>query len=418
MRSMFGGIDFGTSNSTVGIVRDGAAQLVPLEGGHVTLPSAIFYNFEDGGTYFGRRAVEDYAANSEGRLLRALKSVLGTSLINEKTRVQARQLAFTDIIGSFISHLKARLDSANGGPTENIVLGRPVRFVDEDEAADRDAQDALEKAARAQGFRHIAFQFEPIAAALDYEQSVEREEIALIADIGGGTSDFSVVRVSPEARRRSDRQGDVLANLGIHIGGTDFDKLLSMATVMPALGFGTPTADGKRNLPVSYFFDLATWQRINLLYTNRAATDLRQIMREAARPDLVTRMIDIVAHRQGHALAGRVERAKIALTGSDETRIDLPLFDDRLSLPVSADGLREAIGDAADRVAATAAAAVAAAGLTPDRVDTLFLTGGSAMIPLVRAGLTRVIPEARIVEGDVFGSVGLGLALDAARRFA
>ncbi len=417
MRSMFGGIDFGTSNSTVGIVRDGAARLLPLEGDHVTLPSAIFYNFEDGRTYFGRRAIDDYTANSEGRLLRALKSVLGTSLINEKTRVQARQLAFTEIIGSFIAHLKSRLDGANGSPTENVVLGRPVRFVDEDEAADRDAQDALEKAARAQGFRHIAFQFEPIAAALDYEQSVEREEIALIADIGGGTSDFSVVRVSPEARRRSDRQGDVLANMGVHIGGTDFDKLLSMAAVMPALGFGTPTSDGKRNLPVSYFFDLATWQRINLLYTNRAATDLRQIMREAARPDLVARMIDIVAHRQGHALAGRVERAKIALTDADETRIDLPLFDGRLSVPVSADGLRDAIENAADRVAATAAATVAAAGLTPDRVDTLFLTGGSTMIPLVRQGLTALMPGARIVEGDVFGSVGLGLALDAARRF-
>lgn len=417
MHPTFGGIDFGTSNSTVGIVRDGAAQLVPLEGEHVTLPSAIFYNFEDDRTYFGRRAIEDYTLNSEGRLLRALKSVLGTALIHEKTRVKARQLAFSDIVGSFLAHLKGKLDAANDGRTDSVVLGRPVHFVDEDPAADRAAQDELEKAARAQGFRHIAFQFEPIAAALDYEQSVGQEEIALIADIGGGTSDFSVVRVSPQARKRADRQGDVLANSGVHIGGTDFDKLLSMAVVMPHLGFGTPTADGKRNLPVSYFFDLATWQRINLLYANKAGSDLRQIMREAARPELVERMIDIVTHRQGHALAGRVERAKIALTAEQQTAIELPLAAEKLAVEATAGDLDRAILEAAGRVGATAAATIRAAGLTPERIDTLFLTGGSTMIPLVRDSLTGLMPNARIVKGDVFGSVGLGLALDAARKF-
>ncbi|MDP3896899.1 MAG: Hsp70 family protein, partial [Mesorhizobium sp.] len=277
MRPIFGGIDFGTSNSTVGIAEDGRARLVALEGEHVTMPSAVFFNFEDDRTYFGRRAIEDYTLNSEGRLLRALKSVLGTALIHEKTRIKARSMMFSDIIGTFVGHLKTRLDAATGGDTESVVLGRPVHFVDGDEVADRAAEGELEKAARAQGFRHIAFQFEPIAAALDYEQGVSREELALIVDIGGGTSDFSIVRVSPEGARRADRKGDVLANTGVHVGGTDFDRLLSVAQVMPQLGHGTPTKDGKRNLPVSYFFDLATWQRINSLYTNRAMVDLRQI---------------------------------------------------------------------------------------------------------------------------------------------
>ena len=417
MQPSFGGIDFGTSNSTIGIIRDGRPQLVTLEGDSVTLPSAVFFNFEDDRTYFGRRAIEDYTLNSEGRLLRALKSVLGTSLIHEKTRIKARSMAFTDIIGIFIDHLKGKLEAAVGGPVESVVLGRPVHFVDGDEPADRAAQGELEAAARARGFKHIAFQFEPIAAALDYEQTVEREELALIVDIGGGTSDFSIVRVSPDGARRADRKGDVLANTGVHVGGTDFDRLLSIARVMPELGYGTPTKDGKRNLPVSYFNDLATWQRINQLYPNKANVDLRQIRQEAAQPHLVERMIDIVRHRQGHALAGLVERAKIDLTEQAETVIDLPLTEEKLGIALTAGQLDAAIAAAVQRIVDQMAETVRAAGLVPAQIETLFLTGGSTAIRQVRDAVERMFPHAKVVKGDVFGSVGLGLALDSQRKF-
>ncbi len=417
MQSSFGGIDFGTSNSTIGVIRDGRPRLVALEGDHVTLPSAVFFNFEDDRTYYGRRAIEDYTLNSEGRLLRALKSVLGSSLIHEKTRIKARSMLFTDIIGLFLKHLKTRLDEAAGDDVGRVVLGRPVHFVDGDEEADRAAQSQLELAARAQGFRDIEFQFEPIAAALDYEQSVSKEELALIVDIGGGTSDFSIVRVSPDGARRADRKGDVLANSGVHVGGTDFDRLISIATVMRALGYGTPTKDGKRNLPVSYFNDLATWQRINQLYSNRAMTDLRQIRQEAAEPHLVERMIDIVRHRQGHALAGRVEQAKIDLTTRPATSIHLPLAGEKVDIALTQEWMNAAIAPATARVVETASATVRDAGLEPAQIETLFLTGGSTGIPQLRDAIRALFPGARVVEGDAFGSVGLGLALDAQRKF-
>ncbi|MDQ6432466.1 Hsp70 family protein [Mesorhizobium sp. LHD-90] len=417
MKPDFGGIDFGTSNSTAALFENGKPRLVALEGGHVTMPSAVFFNFEDDRTYFGRRAIEDYTANSEGRLLRALKSVLGTSLIREKTRIKARSMAFTDIIGGFVAYLKERLEEDAGRDIDKIVLGRPVHFVDEDEAADGQAQAELEKAARAKGFRHISFQFEPIAAALDYEQGVQKEELALIVDIGGGTSDFSIVRVSPERAKAADRKDDILANAGVHVGGTDFDRLLSIAAVMPELGYGTQTKDGKRNLPVGYFFDLATWQRINLLYTSKAMSDLRQIRYEAARPDLVERMIDIVRHRQGHALAAKVEMAKIALTDEAVTRIELDMLDEKLSLPVSAADLARAIANAVQRIADTVTRTLRDAGVGAERIDTLFLTGGSTAIPQVREGILAMFPKASVVQGDMFGSVGLGLAIDARRKF-
>jgi hypothetical chaperone protein len=417
MKPDHGGIDFGTSNSTVAVFDNGKPRLVALEGDHVTMPSAVFFNFEDDRTYFGRRAIEDYTANSEGRLLRALKSVLGTSLIREKTRIKSQSMAFTEIIGGFIAYLKERLEQDAGREIDKVVLGRPVHFVDEDETADRQAQAELEKAARGRGFKHISFQFEPIAAALDYEQSVRREELALIVDIGGGTSDFSIVRVSPERAKAVDRKDDILANAGVHVGGTDFDRLLSIAAVMPELGFGTPTKDGKRNLPVGYFFDLATWQRINLLYTSKAMNDLRQIRYEAARADLVERMIDIVRHRQGHALAAKVEKAKIALTDFSEARIELDMLDDKFSLPVTAADLARAITSAVQRIADTVTRTLEDAGVPADRIDTLFLTGGSTAIPQVREGILAMFPGASVVQGDMFGSVGLGLAIDAQRKF-
>lgn len=417
MKPTHGGIDFGTSNSTAGFAGANGPRLVALEDVHVTIPSAVFFNFEDDRTYFGRRAIEDYTANSEGRLLRALKSVLGTSLIREKTRIKAHSIAFSDIIGGFVGYLKERLEAGAGGPIDNIVLGRPVHFVDDDEKADAEAQAELEKAARSRGFRNIAFQFEPIAAALDYEQSVRREELAFIVDMGGGTSDFSIVRVSPERARATDRKDDILANAGVHIGGTDFDRLLSMAAVMPELGFGSSTKDGKRNLPAGYFFDLATWQRINLLYTQKAMSDLRQIRYDAARPELVERMIDVVRHRQGHALAARVEKAKIALTDLPETSIDLDMLEDRFSVPLTAQGLAAAIDAAVTRVTDTVARTLDGAGVPAARIDTLFLTGGSTAVPYVRDRIVGLFPGARVVQGDMFGSVGLGLAIDAHRKF-
>ncbi len=418
MRQAFGGIDFGTSNSTVGVIRDGKARLVALEGEQATLPSAIFFNFEDGHTYFGRRAIGDYTDSVEGRLMRSLKSVLGSSLVNEKTRIKARLLGFTEIIGFFIGHLKKQLEQDAGGPVERVVLGRPVQFVDDDAQADAKAQAELEKAARAQGFKHIAFQFEPIAAALDYEQKVSREELALIVDMGGGTSDFSVVRVSPERARSVDRKDDILANRGVHIGGADFDRLLSIAHVMPELGYLTPTKDGKRNLPASYFIDLATWQRINLVYTSKAMNDLRQIRYEAVRADLVDRFIEIVEHRYGHAMAGLVERAKIALTLQPAAEVKVSLPGARFAAEITRTGLEQTIAADIDRVSATVRQTIQDAGVEASDITAVFLTGGSTAVPLARRRILSLVPQASVIEGDMFGSVGLGLALDAQRKFA
>ena len=412
------GLDFGTSNSTLGRSGvDGHPDLLALEGGSRTIPSVLFFNFEDDRLYFGRAAIAEYVSGADGRLMRSLKSVLGTALYGDTTRIKARRLGFGEIIGSFVGELKCRAEAELGSELTQVVMGRPVHFVDDDPQADAEAQDQLEAAVRAQGFEEIAFQFEPIAAALDYERQVSGEKLALIVDLGGGTSDFSVVRVSPERSGLADRSGDILSTAGVHIGGTDFDRLLSMAKVMPELGLGSETRDGKRFLPVAPYVDLSTWHRINRLYDAKALRDLRSTIREAAEPDMMETMVELVEDRLGHRLIGRVEEAKIALSDAAATDFVFPVRDRTISTTITAEELGEALAASIRRLEATIIETLRRAGVGPDAVDSLILTGGSTLVPAVAGRLQALFPEADVVRTDVLGSVGLGLALEAKRVF-
>jgi hypothetical chaperone protein len=417
MVAAFCGIDFGTSNTTVGISDHAKAHLLPLEQDHLTLPSAMFFDFEDHAVHYGRNAIDLYLRGHDGRFMRALKSILGTALIHEKTYIRQKAVPFSSILGFYFANLKRRIESHLGHDVSEVVLGRPVRFVDKDDAADAEAQHSLEEIAREQGFAHIAFQYEPIAAALDYEQQVAREELVLIVDIGGGTSDFSIVRVSPERRGKAERGDDILANGGIHIGGTDFDRLLSLKCVMPHLGFGSYTADRKRHLPTLYYHELATWHRINQLYKKNVLPELRQIRYEAEQRDLVDRFIRIVEDRQGHTIAIGVEQAKIALTAASKATAELANQGDWAKFRFTRKQLDAAIADSVDRVVATVRRLLDDARIKAGDINTIFLTGGSSMVPALRSGILSLFPDARTAESDLLGSVGIGLALDARRKF-
>lgn len=418
MTSPVCGLDFGTSNSTVTVLdAQGVPRLLPLEDGKPTIPSVLFFNFEEDVVRFGRHAVREYVSGVDGRMMRSLKSILGTDLFDDRTRIKARNIPFTEILGTFIAHLRQQAEATLGRGIDSVVVGRPVRFVDDDDKADAEAQRQLEGAIRAEGFKHIAFQFEPIAAALDYEQQVTSEELALIVDIGGGTSDFSVIRLSPERARSADRAADILATAGVHIGGTDFDRLLSLAKAMPELGYQTPTADNKRVLPSAPFYDLATWHRINRLYNAKTIAELRQTRNEARYPERVDGMLAIVQNRLGHALAGAVEEAKIALTDSQTSLLSFDSAEAELTVAISRDELADAIARAVGRIDDAITTTLAAAGIPASAIQTLMMTGGSTQIPAIMERLRARFPHARFAATDAFGSVGLGLALDGKRKF-
>lgn len=411
------GIDFGTSNSSIGVCDAGGPRLLPIQQGATSVPTALFFSLDDNSTTFGHEALERYFARESGRYLRAIKSVLGTSLFEETTQAKRRRYTFGEIIAAFLRFLRTSAGDSLGAPPTSVVLGRPAFFVDDNPEADAAAQRQLEAAARTAGFENIAFQFEPIAAALDYEQSVRTEEIALVADIGGGTSDFSVVRVSPERARAGDRRQDILGFTGVHIGGTDFDRQLSVASVMPALGLGSPLRRKGLDAPAWYFLDLATWHRIGFLYDQKVLTQVRGVLRDSAQPQKIERLLRVLENRKGHELLAAVEAAKIELSNADLAKLDLDDSVGGLSKTITRAELDKAIAHDLQRIRSRIGEVLRLAGLTPEAVSAVFLTGGATRMPSVRNAIAAAVPAARLTAGDAFGSVATGLALDAARRF-
>ena len=238
------GIDFGTSNSAVGWHRPGLSSLLALEEDKPTIPSAIFFHDEDAGVSYGRAALSDYLAGYDGRLMRSMKNLLGSSLIDSHTEIRGRAVPFRALLTHFIQELRTRAQHAAGREFTSVVMGRPAFFVDGDEAADKAAQDTLGEIAAAVGFTHIEFQYEPLAAAFDYESQISREELVLVIDIGGGTSDFSLIRLGPGRAAMADRRSPLERVLD-HISGRERPVLsprerasLIRRVVDEALGLG------------------------------------------------------------------------------------------------------------------------------------------------------------------------------------
>jgi hypothetical chaperone protein len=410
------GLDFGTSNTTLGTIDGHAPILAVLEAEQTTVPSAIFYEV-DGAVLIGRRAIDAYVEGAPGRLMRSLKSVLGTSLIDETTRLGRERVRFRDVIAYYLGAVKRRAEQATGRELRSVVHGRPVHFVDNAPEADRQAEQTLKAIAHDVGFDEVTFQFEPIAAALDYERQIASEEVALIADIGGGTSDFSIVRLGPERHGKADRSADILANDGVRIGGTDFDRQLSLGVVMPLFGFGSAMKRAGLDVPSSYFHDFATWSNINRMYEPRVLTAIRQVRHEASEPQLLDRLLRVVEEQRGHTLAMEVEDAKIALSEKRRAEISLEWVAPGLSAAITRPDLVSHTTLLAERVAARIRNCLAQANLAADDIDAVFLTGGSVKLAHVRKAITEAVPSARIVEGDIFGAVGKGLTLEALRRY-
>jgi hypothetical chaperone protein len=410
------GIDFGTSNSAAAWrAGDGPARPLQLEGEHFALPTALFFNAEDRRVHFGRDAVAQYLTGADGRLMRSLKSLLGSALLLEKTEVNGQAISFQDIIGIFLKEIVARARQQTGAAPTRVVLGRPVHFVDDDPARDALAQQMLLQAAHAAGLANVSFQLEPIAAAFDYEQRITRDSVVLVADIGGGTSDFTVVRLGPaRARPGADRTQDILATRGVHVGGTDFDQKLSLEHAMPLLGF-RHIGPGQREVPSAVFFDLATWHLIHWRYVPRALREAQALRVNYTDLNLHRRLMTVLDERLGHHLANDVEQAKIATSQTGGAAVlDLGYIERGLRSGFDAGAMAQYLQALLARVVQCAQECVQAAGLQPSDLTAIYLTGGSsALMPFQRA-LQAAFGDTPLVEGDLFGGVAAGLVYGAA----
>jgi hypothetical chaperone protein len=265
----------------------------------------------------------------------------------------------------------------------------------------------------------VRFQFEPIAAALDYESRLrpdEGERLVLVADIGGGTSDFSVVRASARAHERVDRRDDVLANHGVHVAGTDFDRAVNLAKIMPVLGYNGTGPEG-RPVPSKIYFDLATWHLINTTYTPNRIAELKMMRRMYNDHEAHRRLMQVLNHHRGHDLAACAESAKIAVSESGTATIDLGFVEPGLYVPVDDHELRVALDHDVERIVATARESVRLAQLDPDQIGAVYFTGGSTGLDFLVDRIGAAFPAAGVVRGDRYSSVVSGLAITAQRRF-
>jgi hypothetical chaperone protein len=405
------GIDFGTSNSAVSWANHGeTAQLLQIEGEAINLPTAVFFNAEDHCTHFGRDAVAQYLSGTEGRLMRSLKSLLGSPLLLETTEVNGHAVSFLDIVAIFLAELRERASEELGDEPTRVVMGRPVHFVDDSPERDALAQSSLEEAAYRVGFEHVSFQLEPIAAALDYERRLTREGLVLVVDIGGGTSDFTVVRLGPAHMHKVNRSSDILATSGVHIGGTDFDQKLSLGQVMPLLGYRHLGPQG-REVPHRVFLDLSTWHLIQWQYLPRALSQTQNLRTNYSDPALHRRLMTVLKHREGHRIAYEVEQAKIRCSVSGAaTSLDLSFLEPDLSASMAPADMQDHLAAQLARTVACARECVQRAGLTDGDLSAVYLTGGSSALQPFQRALQAEFAGVPLVEGDLFGGVASGLA--------
>ncbi len=426
MHNDYCAIDFGTSNSAIAIPDPkggrGVMKLAVIEDNFVTMPTAIFYNAEDGLRTFGRAAIQAYVDGFDGRLMRSIKSILGADLLDEVTDIgHGMTVSYVDVVIHYLRHLKQKAEVEHGAILNRVTIGRPVRFVDDDDVRDAKAEAALRRAAMAAGFQDVNFQFEPIAAALDYESTISTEEIVLVADIGGGTSDFSIVRVGCNSRapHKNNRQDDILASHGVHIAGTDFDQAVNIAAIMPSLGLGTigPASQYHRRVPSKIYFDLATWHLINTVYSHNRLIELREMRVMYADKICYERLNTVVTKRLGHALASKAEDAKINVALHTHATITLDDIEDNLHVEFDAAAQANALVHRVNDIVNAAVETAHRAKLTPAEINTLYFTGGSTGLSFLTEKIAAQFPLANIAVGDRFASVATGLGIEAARQF-
>jgi hypothetical chaperone protein len=408
-------IDFGTSNSAVAVFDQGVIRRLQMEEGSDTLPTAIFFDFAAGETKFGSAANDLLMNGSEGRYMRSLKRVLGTSLMREKRLIMRQYLDFFDIIGGFLSELKERAERIEGRKFPYALSGRPVRFNNNPEK-DRQAEEDLRECYRRAGFHEVEFMFEPEAAALANNVLDKEFSMGLIVDIGGGTSDFSVFRT----HLKSADAVEILASYGDRFGGTDFDKTLNVSHFMPLLGKGAPLrrvfGSGTATTPAALYNDLATWEKIPFMYTPETRRVARDLERHALDRAPFKRLLEVLEYELAHELSMLAEKSKIAANQSDEAcRIDLGLIENGAETTLTPEEIGKMMANHRAQIIAAVNETLTLATCNADEITDVIFVGGSSLMGFVVDALEESFPKAEFHTSAVFTAVVDGLALATAR---
>ncbi|WP_375174477.1 Hsp70 family protein [Pseudooceanicola sp.] len=397
-------VDFGTSNSAAAVLEAGHVRRLAIEAEAETLPTAVFFPV-GGPMQIGQAATDALIDGEEGRYMRSLKSVLGTSLMHDARLIGGKRRSLAEVIAAFLTKLRERAEAQTGQQFRRALSGRPVHFHTADPERDARAEADLRGCYAAAGFDTVDFLPEPEAAAR--ASTGEAGEVGLIVDIGGGTSDFTLFR-------RSDRI-EIIASHGVRLGGTDFDHAISLSHVMPEFGLGgelTRTlGEGRLPVPKAIYVDLATWAMIPFLYTAEVRRMVDDLVAHAVDRPRLARLQSVLRDELGHDVAFAVERGKIAANGGARGEIALGLVEPGLAVPVTEGTMNAALGEAREVLVRAVYETLALAQTMPGGVDHVILVGGSSLMRVVSDVMRQVCPGARVSRAEAFTAVVDGLAL-------
>jgi hypothetical chaperone protein len=426
------GFDYGTSQCSIGYFDGDEVRLAPLEGASTRIASTLYaprlqwsldrhadetldltaLTFT--GLSFGEAALAAYlAAPTEGYFVKSPKSFLGARGLSELVKER-----FISVVAAMMANVKQYADQAAQRELSQVVLGRPVNFQGAGgEAENLQALTMLRAAAREAGFTDVGFLFEPVAAALEYEMRQNEEQCVLVVDIGGGTTDCSIVRVGPRRLQSRNRDDDILAHTGERIGGNDYDQMLALRAVMPHFGQGDGLNSG---LPFAngYFVDAVCINDVNAqqrFFSAQTRARLQEFVRDGTHPERIQRLLALQRGRLSYRLLREVEAAKIALSSAERARVDLEFVEAGFVVDCDRHDLEEGAGRLLDHLDGLIDEVRRQAGVAPDVV---YLTGGMAGSAVVRAHLDRLLANVPRVDSDHFASVTEGLTVWARRYFA
>ena len=420
------GIDFGTTNSSIARADEqGRVQLVQFPaGGNFTAAYRSLLYLEQTKTktrsqlhsWSGPEGIDRYlAAEPKGRLIQSLKSYLSSRTLTG-TEVFGRRQFLEDLVARILADLRKHAESYFGCSITAATVGRPVRFVGATSAADDEfALERLRDSFLRAGFTHIEFEFEPVAAAYHYASTLSREELVLIGDFGGGTSDFSLLRLRPHALQQEQRT-ELLATSGVGLAGDAFDARLVRHLVSPHFGAGTLEKSGDKTLvavPNWVYVRLEHWHHLSFLRTRAVSEMLRAARIRAFEPAKIAALSDLIEADLGYQLHQAVQRTKISLSNQDAADF---LFRDHgfnLHAPVTRAQFESWIAPDLTAIEQAVEEVVTKSGIDVGAVDRVFLTGGTSLVPVVRRIFEDRFGADRVRTGNEFTSVASGLALRA-----
>jgi len=425
------GLDFGTTNSAIAVAdADGSTRLAQfsLDGRPTATFRSVLYFDPDANRYgqqphalAGPGAIEAYrdaGAGAGGRFIQSLKSFLASRLF-ESTHIFGWKFSLEDLIAIILAALREAARSQFGGAVDRVLIGRPVHYVvggAGETDADRDdiALARLRAAATRAGFAEVTFAYEPVAAAYQYERGLARDELVLIGDFGGGTSDFCLIRLGPSARRERDRAATILGVEGVPLAGNAFDARFVRAVVSPALGLGALRRSERGQMlpmPSWLYSRLERWEDMSMLATPATMETLRQLRRQALEPDRIDGLIQLVQGDLGYLLYQEVEGTKLRLSDADAADFAFDLLPMPIDRPIGRGELETWIAADLERLATAVDRLLARCDVAATAVDRVFLTGGTSLVPSVRAIFATRFGADRVRGGDELTTVARGLAL-------